>query len=183
MRFSVVSDLHFEFQQDAGQALAERIRAAAAEVTIVSVRIAENPGRTYAVVERVRDQPAFRSNADRRRGYEMSDETKPRRMSDNEIRTFVLGYCDGRIFTSADVEDPKLIPVVFMPVALGAFDSWSIDECEQIGLFWELTSVAGPGTINGYPMFLTARVMHREDWERARTAILIEVRRRMDIPV
>jgi len=39
-------------------------------------------------------------------------------------------------------------------------------------------SAAGPGAINGYPMFMSLRYIHREDWKLAFDAYGKEVARR-----
>lgn len=41
--------------------------------------------------------------------------------SDEELRNFVRGYCDGRIYTSNDVP-PDMLYMVFMPLMLGAMN-------------------------------------------------------------
>ncbi len=110
----------------------------------------------------------------------------PERMTDDDLRAFVLGYCDGRIFTSYDLvarghED--LLGQVFMPLALGALAGWSREDLNQIGVLWEECSRAGPLAVNGDPMFVSFNIMHSDDWERARKAINAELQRRGSIDV
>lgn len=52
---------------------------------------------------------------------------------------------------------------------------------QHLGLFWEWMSAAGPRSVNGYPIFFSCRIMHTEDWERARRAIIREQERRESI--
>lgn len=115
------------------------------------------------------------------------DEFKERlelaRMSDDEIRQFVLDYCDGQLFTSHDVKEPKMVLSVFMPLALGAFSSYNPESLKQIGLFYEHRSKAGYWAINGCPTFSSVRILHKDDWARAIPAINAELERRKSIPV
>ncbi len=105
------------------------------------------------------------------------------RMKDEALVQFVRDFCDGKIFTSADVRsnDIRLLNTIFMPIAFGAFGERSQEFYEKIGLLWEHLSEAGPLSINRYPMFFSVRIMHKEDWERARGAINKELERRKNI--
>lgn len=60
---------------------------------------------------------------------------------------------------------------------------WITEYTAQIGVLWEWMSKAGPRAINGYPIFMSMRVMHRDDWSRAVGAIQREEKRREDIEV
>lgn len=105
------------------------------------------------------------------------------RMTEDEIRQFVLNLCDGHVFTSAQIREPDMAEMVFMPLALGAFEGWTEDECSKVGCVWEHMKEAGPRSINGMPMFFSLRTMHVEDWARARAAIEVEIKRRKEIVV
>jgi hypothetical protein len=111
------------------------------------------------------------------------------RMSDEALREFICGYCDGQIFTSAQIPDSSMshLPVIFMPLALGVFREHTEKEieerCQEIGVFWEWMSKRGPMAINGMPTFFSCHIMHVEDWKRARVAINAELERRKDIPL
>ena len=48
----------------------------------------------------------------------------------------------------------------------------------DLGVVYEHMSEAGPRAINGYPMFMSLRLMHREDWKLAFDAYKKEVARR-----
>jgi hypothetical protein len=62
-------------------------------------------------------------------------------------------------------------------VSQGFFMEWA----KNLGCVWENLSAAGPRSINGCPIFFSMRMMHREDWERARGAIEREHARRKNI--
>lgn len=107
------------------------------------------------------------------------------RMTTDELTQFVLNYCDGHLFTSADIRPSgeSLIGTIFMPLAFGAFGDRSKSYFEKIGIIWEHISAAGPRSINGYPMFMSMRIMHKDDWTRAHAAIRTELDRRKNIKV
>ena len=48
---------------------------------------------------------------------------------------------------------------------------------DEIGCFWEYMNKALPRGINGLPMFMSVRIMHKDDWARALKAILKEQER------
>ena len=118
----------------------------------------------------------------------MSDNKIPR-MTDEALKDFVIRFCNGSIFTSLDIEargyikDPRMVSMVFMPLAFGGLKDLPKDELNKIGLIWEDMSQAGPRAINGMPIFMSCGLMHIEDWERARKAIKTEMERREAIEV
>ncbi len=61
----------------------------------------------------------------------------------------------------------------------GFHQGWLSD----IGLIYEDIGQAGPRSINGYPIFWSFRILNKSDWERARKAIAIELKRREDMEV
>lgn len=85
------------------------------------------------------------------------------RMTTIELRQFVLNYCSGLIFTSADVSDRSMLPLVFLPLGMGGLSQLPESEIRNIGLFWEHLSAAGPRSINGLPMFVSVHMMHKAD--------------------
>jgi hypothetical protein len=105
------------------------------------------------------------------------------RMSDDDLRAFVDDFVSDRVFTSAHLRDHemRMLPTIFLPVALGCFSAMQPDSLGQIGILYEYLSKAGPLAINGRPSFVTFKVMHRDDWTRARGAILREQERRKSI--
>lgn len=103
--------------------------------------------------------------------------------SDEALRTFVYDFLAGHVFIDRSVTDPNIMPLVFMPIAFGCFDGWSEDDMGEIGVIYEYISKAGPKCINGCPIFMSLRMLHRDDWERCRKAILREQERREEIEV
>lgn len=130
----------------------------------------------------------------------MEKKPRPRKkdlpaMSDDELREFVMGYCDGKIFTANDIPSVRIpkptqeeiersardMGLVFVPLALGAMEK--IAHPSQVGTFWEWTKDAMPRSINGMPMFFSLRVMYKPDWIRACRAIKREMNRRKRVKV
>lgn len=105
------------------------------------------------------------------------------RLSDDKLREFVDDFVSNRIFTSAHLRDQEanLLPMIFMPLGLGALSSLQPDSLSQVGCLWEYLDKAGPRAINGRPMFFSFQMLHIDDWERAKAAITKEQERRKNI--
>src|SRR5262245_21075251 len=105
-------------------------------------------------------------------------------MSADERRVFVLGLVDGTIWTNFDYEE-SLVPIAFMPIAMGAFKDVPKDDLDQVGCLWADTTKDHPFPrgINGKPIFATVRVMHKDDWQVCCEAARLEFERRKEIPV
>lgn len=100
-----------------------------------------------------------------------------RRMSTEQKRKFLREYCDGRIFTSLELEDQShLLHLVFLPLALADRDA--LPDLSKLGLIWEHTSAAGPRSVNGMPIFFSCHFMHLDDWTELRPKIAEELERR-----
>lgn len=104
-------------------------------------------------------------------------------MTDEQLKEFVLGLCDGKIFTSEHCRSVDDIGRVFMIVGLGGLSKLSKEHLNSVGILWEWLDKAGPRSINGMPMFLSVRLMHKEDWARAVVAYKKEMERRDQITV
>jgi len=100
-----------------------------------------------------------------------------------ELREFVLGVCDNKIFTDRHCRSPEDVQSVFMILALGCLEGRSEDEVSNIGCVWEWVDQASPRTMNGYPMFVSVRFLNLADTERASAAIITEMARRKEITV
>lgn len=60
------------------------------------------------------------------------------------------------------------------PAARAVYRDWASD----LGVVYESYDKAGPRGINGYPMFTSLCMLHREDWEVVRAAVIREQKRR-----
>ena len=54
---------------------------------------------------------------------------------------------------------------------------------QQLGLIWEYWDKSLPRSINGYPIFMSCRVMHIDDWNRIWPVIEKEEKRIADLEV
>jgi hypothetical protein len=104
----------------------------------------------------------------------MYDGVLPVRMEDKDLLSFVMGFCDGQIFTNQSVSSAKEVPLSFLPI----YFSKDKVEWENVGLLWEWRRKSRRGSINGNPIFDSVQVMHKEDWRRAQLAIKRELARR-----
>ena len=81
------------------------------------------------------------------------------RMTDDELADVVRAVVSGAIFTSAQCP-PDMIGSVFIVLGLGGFGS--IDP-ESVGLVYEYMDKAGERGINGLPMFMSCKFIHKDD--------------------
>ena len=109
---------------------------------------------------------------------------KLQRMTPSELKKFVLDFLAGLIFTSAQMRDTNLIPVVFLPLGLGALGSFSDEALKDVGIVWAyMHETLGNRSVNGHPFFHSCRFMHKEDWVKASAAIAREQARQEEIEV
>lgn len=112
-------------------------------------------------------------------------EARVHRQTDDELREFVDAFVSGRIFSNVHFrsaeEEKQMLSSVFMPIAFGAMGYYSEEEIQNIGLIYEHLDQAGPMSVNSCPIFFSMRVMHKDDWNRARVAIEAEIERRKGI--
>ena len=100
------------------------------------------------------------------------------------LRKFVRAYCDGEIFTSADVPGDTMerwarnVRLSFVPTAMGALEGVDLND---LGVLWEYYKESMPRGINGMPMFFSVKMMNRADWEVATQAIEKELQRRKEV--
>ncbi len=103
------------------------------------------------------------------------------RMTADEIKEFVMGWCDDKIWTDRHCHSERDILSVFMVLALGGLpEGWTEN---NLGLIWEWMSKAGPLAVNGQPTFFSCHIMHKEDWEVCRELIQEELERRNSLKV
>lgn len=106
-----------------------------------------------------------------------------KRLTDDELRAFIIGVVDGKIFTLQHINaaDQRLLHSIFMPLAMGALAEWPAEVLKEIGTVWEYYDAAMDRAINGYPMFMSCRVMWKGDWERASKKIVeLEAKRKQE---
>lgn len=88
--------------------------------------------------------------------------------SDAEIRELAQDLYQGRIFTDRHIKkgDEERALTVFMPLAfLKPKDVQDLKK-NNIGLFYEYLSEAGPRSVNGYPTFASFNALSQDDAKR-----------------
>lgn len=83
------------------------------------------------------------------------------RMTESEITELVTGLAQGRIYTGSQVPS-DLLSMVFMPLALGGLEDIDVN---TLGNVVEDIGKAGELSVNGYPIFMSCRLVHKDDWE------------------
>lgn len=99
------------------------------------------------------------------------------RKTPEELSKLITDIVDNKVLTSGQVPQ-NLLSIVFMPIALGVFADLSLDEISQVGLIYEYYDKAGPRSVNGFPTFMAAKMLHVEDWKIAFPKVLEEQERR-----
>ena len=99
------------------------------------------------------------------------------RMSSSQIKEFIRDYMDNRIFTSDDIREPdadswgRTVSMVFLPLLFGGMESFSEEEKGDLAVVWAYHRDSLRRGINGYPCFMKARFMHKDDWDQVQEAI------------
>ena len=50
-------------------------------------------------------------------------------------------------------------------------EAWVTAQMKDVGVVWEYLNKSLPRGVNGNPMFMSCRIMHKEDWKRATKAL------------
>lgn len=82
---------------------------------------------------------------------------------DADLKKLAKDILAGDVFTSVQIRDPSLLPNIFLPIALGAL---SADDIENFGLAYEYMNNACPMGINGYPCFMSCRLLNKADAQK-----------------
>lgn len=86
--------------------------------------------------------------------------------TNEEIKALALDLITNKLFTDRHIENDQMIPTVFMPIALGAFQEVDNEELEKLGLIYEHLDKAGPRSINGLPSFMSMQYLSKDDAKR-----------------
>lgn len=88
--------------------------------------------------------------------------------SDSELRQIARDYVERRIFTDRNCPG-DLLTSVFMVAALGGlaeqiqFLKDNPESDARLGLIYEYLEDAGPRSVNGYPMFMSLKILNAKD--------------------
>ncbi len=85
------------------------------------------------------------------------------RMTEDDIKELVLGLAQDRVFTATELprEDVRMLQMVFVPLA---FTPLAELDWDNIGNIVEYLDKASERSINGYPIFMSCRIVHKDDW-------------------
>jgi len=88
------------------------------------------------------------------------------RMKEEDLKQLANDVNKGLVFTDMQIQPPSMLTSVFMPlIFIDADKKW----VNQVGLIYEYLDRAGPRCINGMPMFMSMKIVVKEDM-----AMLIE---------
>lgn len=77
------------------------------------------------------------------------------------LKELAKAMVSNMIFTDLHLhQDPHMIGSVFMPIAFGAMANYDLS---TLGLLYEYMDKAMPRSINGYPCFMSVRMLNRDD--------------------
>ena len=85
--------------------------------------------------------------------------------TDQDVRQLASDLLNGKLFTDRHLKSPEQVRMVFLPIALGAFNEWTEEEFEQIGMIYEHMHEAGPVAVNGKPSFFSVKLLNIHDTE------------------
>lgn len=93
------------------------------------------------------------------------------------FKQLVRDFDGGLIFSDRHVpeRDSHLLGNIFMPLMFGAFENYPKEEVDKIGMVYEYLDKAGPRSTNGYPNFMSFRLLSKEDTTRL-VAKVLEIR-------
>lgn len=84
-------------------------------------------------------------------------------MKPEELKKLAVDYKEGRIFTNRHLSRPEEIGMVFMCLPLmGKDDILKLKQADP-GLVYEYVNARMPRSVNGYPMFISARFLSQND--------------------
>jgi hypothetical protein len=100
-------------------------------------------------------------------------------MEDAEIRKLALDIVEDKVFHSNMIDESENVTMqmVFMPLLFLKEDTVEITD---IGLLYEYNDKAGVRGINGYPVFSSMRMVHKDNTDTLQSYIteLLEMRKK-----
>lgn len=86
-------------------------------------------------------------------------------MSDDELRKLAVDYAEGHVYTNNEMPGRDTSLMVFMPLLL--MEKESVQEfMKDCGMIYEYMNEAGPGALNGQPIFYSVRKLTNAETER-----------------
>lgn len=86
------------------------------------------------------------------------------RLSEEDLLTLTNELIDNRIITFEQIPE-ELVSMVFLVVSLGGISELSPEALQEVGTIYEHYEEAGPRSVNGYPVFFSLHIVHKDDWK------------------
>ena len=86
--------------------------------------------------------------------------------TDKELKEIAKDVVENKIFTDwhiREFEFKATAPMVFMPLMF--LEKEQVEGMKDAGMVYEYYDKAGPRSINGYPIFMSMRVLHKDQSE------------------
>lgn len=104
------------------------------------------------------DEEMFRGFFEWMASFGISHSRAPQRMNDDQIKELARRIVQNEVYIP---QSSEAIECSFG--AMIALMDWSDWDPSKIGLIYEEMHKAGPMAVNGYPMFLSLRMVHADD--------------------
>lgn len=90
------------------------------------------------------------------------------RLDADELKQIARDIYGGAIYVADEKEGAERVAARFMPLGLGALAGAPKSYLDSVGLIFEYLHKAGPLGLNGGPMFMSVRFLHKQDLEIVR---------------
>lgn len=84
-----------------------------------------------------------------------------------ELNVLARDMSKGLLFSNLHVPpgEDHMLATIFLPLGMGALNQYEDESLRQIGIVYEYLNKAMPRGINGYPTFMSFRMLNRVDTE------------------
>jgi hypothetical protein len=95
---------------------------------------------------------------------------EPELLSREDLKVLAIDMLAGLVFTDRHIKqiDAHMLGSVFMVAGLGGLTGWN---AEKIGLVYQYMDRAGPRSVNGYPIFMSMRMLHIDQMDELKALV------------
>ena len=83
--------------------------------------------------------------------------------TDAELHELALAIFRGEVFTDWHVDDLRMLPSIFMILNFLDDDAMATFRANPPGMIYEYLREAGERSVNGYPMFMSMKLLNQAD--------------------
>jgi len=83
--------------------------------------------------------------------------------TDDELHQLALAVFRGEVFTDRHVDDLHMVPSIFMILNFLDDDALATFRTTPPGMIYEYMREAGERSVNGYPMFMSMKLLNQAD--------------------